>query len=63
MLAKNNKPLVDALQEIDMCFEAAYVEGLCEKINNDEALADLINRRLLPARDIAIKALKQYEDV
>lgn len=50
------------LKEIDQCFEAAYIEGLSEKIHNDEDLADLINRRLLPAREIAQQALKETEE-
>ena len=47
--------MVEALETIDQCFEAAYAEGLAEKLNGDEmfetgSLADLVNRRLLPAR-------------
>jgi hypothetical protein len=54
--------MVEALETIDQCFETAYAEGLAEKLNGDEmfetgSLADLVNRRLLPARETAIQAL------
>ena len=54
------RDLIEQLRDIDECFEAAYVEGLSEKMHESENLADLINRRLLPARDIATKALTKH---
>jgi len=51
---------VERLEAIDGCFEAAYVEGLCDFMENDSVtgnLPDLLRRRILPARDIVIELL------
>lgn len=62
----NGKPCGEdvraALVEIDGCFEAAYAEGLADRLAEQEigvagSLRDLIERRLLPAREAAIRAL------
>lgn len=50
-----------ALREVDGCFEAAYIEGLADRLSESPqglgSLPDLIVRRLLPARDAAVSAL------
>ena len=54
------------LREADGCFEAAYIEGLSERLAELPAgevgsLRDLVERRLLPARDHIDAALKEAE--
>ena len=62
-LLSDNERMKAALEEITECFDAAYFEGLIERMTEQEntdagSLFDLINRRLLPALNIAQAALK-----
>jgi hypothetical protein len=57
--------VIDALRDIDGCFEAAYVEGLADRLAEADkdvgSLADLVTRRLLPAREVVCAALSRLE--
>lgn len=55
MTNKDLRTPLAAISEIAACFSAAYVEGLQEALaeTTDERIKDLVERRLLPAYDIA----------
>src|SRR5262245_59102965 len=63
--AQERDRIAAALKEIKGCGEAAEVEGLSWQLANLEpelgSLCDLVQRRLLPAFEIATAALEQAE--
>lgn len=63
-----NQALIEALEEIYGCFQAAYAEGLLEELSNQEnkdtgSLYDLVIRRLMPALEIADTRLNTINKV
>ncbi|MBF8177222.1 hypothetical protein [Herminiimonas contaminans] len=54
--------LVEQHRQADMCFEAAYIEGLVDVLaeSQDERLKDLVQRRILWARTYSQAALTNH---
>lgn len=60
-LVEINKYLMSKLEEVDKCFEAAYIDGLSDAFANDDisTVKDTYCRRIDFARRVAIEAISK----
>ena len=58
-LVEINKYLLSKLEEIDECFEAAYIDGLSDAFANEDiyTIKDIYCRRIEFARGVAVSAI------